>query len=581
MANERKLLVRILGDSASVNKAFSEVDAKAEESSGKMSKLALGIAGGFVAMGAGAVAFAGDSVKAFSDVAGEVFKLQKMTGGTAEDMSRLAFEAKETGVSQGSLEMALKKVSTAMVGNNKLFAEYNINTRDAQGNLLPLNDVMANAADAFSKMADGAEKNNLAVKLFGKSGLDMIPMLDQGRAGLAKLSEESDKFGVTIGQDGVDAYRKNVIAGREMHAAMEGLKIQIGEKLMPVIANITTWLAENLPKAIAFVKKVMEDLKPTFQAIGGWIGDLVTWWQDHWDSISDTITKVLGYIGGYIKTMVAVYEAIWRNFGANILQYLKGAWDEIAAVFSGAFKVIDGIFQFWRDVFTGKWGKLWGDVKLVLDGIWTAISGVIKGTLEQIGAILDAAWTGIKMAAGAAWGLIKDAIMGPINLASGALSAVWNGIKTAAGDAFAAVRTVIEPIVRVIVGIIQTIVDAAQRAIDILKKVKDFAVGGAADSINAQLHAKGVPGFARGGITPGSSDQLAGFVHGNEMVLNPGQQASLWNLIVRPSGQSSGGNGDIINVYVAGSVVTQDAVTDAVYQGLLRKKRNQSVLGLS
>lgn len=579
MANERKLLVRILGDASGVQKAFHEAGGGVEGFAGVLDKYKGKLE---AALSVGAIAdFAKDTVKSFSDAAGEVAKLQRLTGGTAEDMSRLAFQAKETGVGNDILEMALKKVSTAMVGNNKLFGEYGIATRDAKGNLLPLNDVMQNAADVFSKMANGAEKNNLAVKLFGKSGLEMLPMLNRGRDGLKELSDESDRFGVTIGQDGVDAYRKNLIAGREMHAAMEGLKIQIGEKLMPVIANITSWLAENLPKAIAFVKGVMEDLQPTFKAIGTWIATLVVWWQDHWDSISDKVTKVLGYIQGAIDTAVAAFELIWRNFGSAILQYLKGAWDAIAGVFQGAFQVIDGLFQFFRDLFTGKWGKLWGDVKLVLDGIWTAIKGVVKGALETLGAILDVAWTAIKLAAGVAWGLVKDAIMFPIGLASAALKTVWGDIKSAAETAFNAVKAVIEPIIRAIAAIIQTIIDKAQAAIDILKKVKDFAVGGAADSINAQLHAKGVPGYAGGGVTPGSIDQIAGFVHGNEIVLNPGQQASLWNLISNPGSRQNARGGDTIQVFVAGSVVTQNDITEATYQGLLRKKQRQGALGLT
>jgi hypothetical protein len=111
--------------------------------------------------------------------------------------------------------------------------------------------------------------------------------------------------------------------GREMHAAMKGLEIQIGEKLMPIITKITTWLAENLPKAIAFVKGVIDGLKPTFQAIGDKIAWLVEWWKAHWEQIRDTVEKVFGYIRGFIDTTVAVIEAIWREFGDNILSYLQ------------------------------------------------------------------------------------------------------------------------------------------------------------------------------------------------------------------------------------------------------------------
>ena len=342
---------------------------------------------------------------------------------------------------------------------------------------------------------------------------------------------------------------------------------------MPVIANITAWLAENLPKAIAVVKGVMEDLQPTFKAIGDWIATLVVWWKDHWDAISTKVSDVLGYVRGFIDSFVTVVEAIWTNFGTNILQYLQGAWDAVSGVFAGAFQVIHGLFDFFRDLFTGKWGKLWGDVRDVLDGIWTAIKAVVKGALESLGAILDAVWTGIKLAAGLAWDAIKDAIMFPIGLASAALTTIWGDIKGAASDAFNAVKSIIEPIIKAIVGTIQSIIDKVKEAIDWLGKVKDFAVGGAASAINQQLIAKGlppIPGAATGGLVRVGE-------HGTEIVRLPSGSQVYPN----GTGPGAGGGNIIVNVHVAGSVVTQEDITNATYQGLLRLKQRQGVLGLT
>ena len=49
-----------------------------------------------------------------------------------------------------------------------------------------LRRVMMQVADAFKKMPDGAEKAGLAMKLFGKSGADLIPLLNEGADGLTK-----------------------------------------------------------------------------------------------------------------------------------------------------------------------------------------------------------------------------------------------------------------------------------------------------------------------------------------------------------------------------------------------------------
>ena len=51
-------------------------------------------------------------------------------------------------------------------------------------------------------LPDGAEKTALAIELFGKSGADLIPFLNQGREGVGALTAELQDLGVQIGGDG-------------------------------------------------------------------------------------------------------------------------------------------------------------------------------------------------------------------------------------------------------------------------------------------------------------------------------------------------------------------------------------------
>ena len=59
-------------------------------------------------------------------------------------------------------------------------------------------------ADAFKVLPDGAEKSAIAVKLLGKSGSELIPMLDMGREGI-------DKFGGAIsGEHGLGRDKRDM-----------------------------------------------------------------------------------------------------------------------------------------------------------------------------------------------------------------------------------------------------------------------------------------------------------------------------------------------------------------------------------
>jgi hypothetical protein len=123
---------------------------------------------------------------------------------------------------------------------------------DANGTMKDTHHLLMDISDKFKGMPDGIEKNALAMKLFGKSGTDMIPFLNKGSEGIADLEKEASKFGLVVGQDSVDAMTKNKLAHRQMHAAWEGLQVMIGEKLMPIVSKFTSWMAENLPSALAW-----------------------------------------------------------------------------------------------------------------------------------------------------------------------------------------------------------------------------------------------------------------------------------------------------------------------------------------
>ena len=50
--------------------------------------------------------------------------------------------------------------------------------------------LFSEVANKFSKMEDGAGKVSLAVALFGRAGMDMIPILNKGSVGIGNWKEK-------------------------------------------------------------------------------------------------------------------------------------------------------------------------------------------------------------------------------------------------------------------------------------------------------------------------------------------------------------------------------------------------------
>ena len=166
----------------------------------KAGALAIGTA--MVAAG-GAMAMA---MKGVIDRADQMYEASQALGVTVEDLSRLQYAAELSGVSAENLEKSIRKLSVGLYDASQsatgpaatAFRALGISATDAAGNIRPAIDVIGDLAARFETLPDGAAKTALAIKVFGRSGADMIPMLNEGEAGLKAMYEEAEQLGIVL-----------------------------------------------------------------------------------------------------------------------------------------------------------------------------------------------------------------------------------------------------------------------------------------------------------------------------------------------------------------------------------------------
>ncbi|HXG46253.1 MAG TPA: hypothetical protein VNO52_01415 [Methylomirabilota bacterium] len=156
--------------------------------------------------------------------ADEMGKLAQKTGVAVEAMSGLAYAAELNEVSQSELQLALKNLSEEMV-------------KAGRGNVALEEELLA-LADQFAAMPDGAEKAALAVEKFGRSGLEMIPLVNQGSEAIRAQLEEARKLGAVIGpQFAANADRFNDNLTR-IGTLFKGLFLGVAEQLLPTLIEL-------------------------------------------------------------------------------------------------------------------------------------------------------------------------------------------------------------------------------------------------------------------------------------------------------------------------------------------------------
>ena len=247
-------LVKVQNDLEKFNKHTKDSAHAAKDMSAKTVAAGAVMASVFQKVAGAAFKFAKQTIGAFGDVAGEVRKLQRVIGGTAEDVSRLRFAGEELGVSNDKLIMGFKILSTHLAKNDEAAKQLGIEYRDSRGNLLPMTDIVSNLSERFKDMPAGVNRTALATAAFGRSGINMLPILAKGKEGLKGLYDESNKLGLTMSGKDLEAAKKFTLQQRYLHAAVTGAQVAIGRVLMPVMIRMADYIKETIvPKLQEFV----------------------------------------------------------------------------------------------------------------------------------------------------------------------------------------------------------------------------------------------------------------------------------------------------------------------------------------
>ena len=99
--------------------------------------------------------------------------------------------------------------------------------------------------DSFQAMPDGAQKSALAVQLFGKSGAELIPFLNQGREGIAALTGEMEALGVQIGGDTAAQAEVFNDSLAKLRLAATSLANRVIEAFLPALNEMAGGMVES------------------------------------------------------------------------------------------------------------------------------------------------------------------------------------------------------------------------------------------------------------------------------------------------------------------------------------------------
>jgi hypothetical protein len=254
------LSVRIGADTADLTKGLNQAKdgiKSFENASGRLSNTLKGL---FAVISVGAIASFTKEVIDAGDALGD---LSERTGISVDQLSRLQYAAQISDVSlgelQGSLNALTRNMSAASMGTgeaDQAFKLLGISYKTATGELRSSNEVLLDLADAFSQFEDGANKNALALSIFGKSATTLIPLLNQGRDGITGLGAEFDRLGGTVTPEASKAFGTFNDNLDKIQVAIRGVALAFANSIMPSLVEFTTRISAAIQSNLSFYRSL-------------------------------------------------------------------------------------------------------------------------------------------------------------------------------------------------------------------------------------------------------------------------------------------------------------------------------------
>jgi len=357
------LAVSLLGNDSELKKAFDSTEKKLDRLENKMYKTARtigNVGSSMTKLFTAPIAAAGASLfglaKSTANAGDQIQKMAQRTGMSTESLSEYKHAAELSGTSIESLEKAVKRMQSTvydaeqgLASSSRAIEELGLSVNDLAG--LNPEQQFEKITMALAEVEDASKKSALAQDLFGKSGTDLLPMLNSGAEGLKQMREEAHELGIVFDQEAADASAQFNDDLDRLKKSFTGIFQELGKKLIPIfvdslipmiketiipmiknfadkIAGLIEWfgnLSPAMQKLVIGFTLLVASIGPALSITSNLIMTVKTF-LPLLPTLKLGIAALTGPIGVVIGVVTGLI-AIWVLFGDEIKAFLKGAWE--------------------------------------------------------------------------------------------------------------------------------------------------------------------------------------------------------------------------------------------------------------
>ena len=302
---------------------------------------------GFIALvGAAAGLAAGKAVSATAEMTEAAMDLGRVLGTSTNEAQRWRIALQDVGAQQSDLEGAAKGMARQLKENEAELNAMGLVTRDAAGNLRPMNELLVEGLDILNQHKQGADRALASQQLFGRGVDASSKLLLINKDTIEDATKTMEDLGLEVGANAVAAWKEYDAATDRAGFSMRGLGNTVGRILMPIITDLVNAFNAAMPAAITVAKGALGGLATAFHALKN--GVIVVW---------EVINAFVITVAEPIRALAeAIARAVTGDFkgaaaavdgvGSTIVRAWGNAMDRIA---ESSQRTRDRIAAIWSD----------------------------------------------------------------------------------------------------------------------------------------------------------------------------------------------------------------------------------------
>lgn len=363
-----------------------------------------------------------DSVKNAAQFADEINTLSTQTGIATDKLQAYQYMANMTDTSletiTGSMAKMLKNMDSAREGTGaaaEAFAQLGVSFQNTDGTLRDQDEVFGEIIDRLGEIPEGAERDAMAMQLFGKSAQDLNPLIAQGAEGIAHWTEEAEKVGAVMSDDELETLNGLNDCFDRMSATFDALKnrvgVVLGEMLLPqmnqfvdlfqglaageisfeefieqvgdLVMQLIDKISEALPKALEFGLEIIENIVlGLWKALPNIAGELPK-------ILTSIIEFLLTALPEVVDAALTVIETLAEGISKALPKLIPAAISTVIKIVETIISHLPKIIAMALELVKGMAKGIIDALPVLLAALPELITGIVDTVLEAIPLIID------------------------------------------------------------------------------------------------------------------------------------------------------------------------------------------------